>query len=79
MDRKSSKTPLLEPPGAAGDVEQTASAAHNALQSTLYKSTSLKKKNSWLNISGNIRKGVMAVKGALDYVRGDSISTEGPK
>ncbi|KAK4553528.1 hypothetical protein LTR86_009324 [Recurvomyces mirabilis] len=79
MNRKSSKAPLLGPPDAVDAIPATGSAAHSALQNTLDKSTTLKKKSSWLNIGGNIRKGAMAVKGAIDYVRGDSSTSDEAK
>ena len=79
MNRKSSKAPLLEPPDAANSTPETGSAAHNALQNSLDKNATLKKKNSWLNIGGNIRKGAMAVKGAFGYGRGDSATLDEPE
>ncbi|KAK3672965.1 hypothetical protein LTR78_007075 [Recurvomyces mirabilis] len=79
MNRKSSKAPLLEPQDAVDLTSGTGSAAHNALQNTLDKSTIPKKKSSWLNIGGNIRKGAMAIKGAIEYVRSDSSTSDGAK
>ena len=79
MNRKGSKAPLLEPPKAAKNTQdlEISSPAHAALQTNLDNDPVLKKKSSWLNIGGNIRKGALAVKSAIDYVRGDTTTSTG--
>ncbi|KAK3070717.1 Trimeric GatFAB AmidoTransferase(AdT) complex subunit [Teratosphaeriaceae sp. CCFEE 6253] len=50
---------------------ESLSPAHEALQHTLDNNLTVKKKSSWLNIGGTLRKGALSVKGAIDYVRGE--------
>ncbi|KAK5118073.1 hypothetical protein LTR62_004119 [Meristemomyces frigidus] len=79
MHRKASTTPLLEAPGPTNPDPDVCSPAHDALQSTLDNGVTVKKKNSWLNIGASFRKGASAVKGAFDFVRGDSTAAEEPQ
>jgi hypothetical protein len=70
MKRQESYEPFLAPPDDDGLV--STSPARNALQSNLDQTTTLNKKTSWSVLTGSIRKGALGIKGAIDYMRGES-------